>query len=349
MTDVARRAGVSHQTVSRVLNEHPSIRPATRERVQRAIDELGYRRNRAARALVTRRTLTVGVVASSTPLFGPSSTLHGVERAAHAAGYATILSTADADGRDGVLACVAQLADRGVDGLVVTAPLHEVPDLRQHLPLGLPTVCATGGPVEGLPSVHVDHRAGARAATDLLVGLSHREIRHVGGSPGWSEAAERERGWRDALVAAGVEPAPVLAGGWSASEGYAAGLALAEDPAATAVVAANDQLAIGLLRALRERGVDVPGRTSVTGFDDVPESGYLSPPLTTVRQDLARVGREAVHLLLARLADPVAPADEPPADEPPAGAPLTGEPPAEEHHVVAPQLVVRASTGPAPA
>ncbi|WP_299039467.1 LacI family DNA-binding transcriptional regulator [uncultured Pseudokineococcus sp.] len=329
MTDVARRAGVSHQTVSRVLNGHPSIRPETRERVQRAIDDLGYRRNRAARALVTRRTLTIGVVASSTPLFGPSSTLHGVERAAHAAGYATILSTSDTTGRDGVLACVAQLADRGVDGLVLTAPLHEVPDLREHLPADLPTVCATGGPVAGLPSVHVDHRAGARAATDLLVGLGHREVRHVGGSPGWFEAAEREGGWRDALEAAGVAPSPVLTGGWSASEGYAAGLALADDPAATAVVAANDQLALGLLRALGERGVDVPGRVSVAGFDDVPEAGYLSPPLTTVRQDLARVGREAVHLLLARLRD---------ADVPTA-----------ECSVVAPRLVVRASTGPAPA
>lgn len=328
MTDVARRAGVSHQTVSRVLNGHPSIRPETRERVQRAIDDMGYRRNRAARALVTRRTLTIGVVAASAPLFGPASTLAGVERAAHAAGYATILSTADAGSRDGVLARVAQLADRGVDGLVVTAPLHEVPDLLEHLPPGLPTVCATGGPVDGLASVHVDHRAGARAVTELLLRLGHREVRHVGGSPGWSEAVEREAGWRDALVAAGLAPAPVLDGGWSAAEGYAAGLALADVPA-TAVVAANDQLALGLLRALRERGVDVPGHVSVTGFDDAPESGYLSPPLTTVRQDLARVGREAVHLLLARLAG-------------------TGDADVE-HRVVAPELVVRASTGPAPA
>ncbi|WP_298803387.1 LacI family DNA-binding transcriptional regulator [uncultured Pseudokineococcus sp.] len=328
MTDVARRAGVSHQTVSRVLNGHPSIRPETRERVQRAIDELGYRRNRAARALVTRRTLTVGVVASSTSLFGPSSTLHGVERAAHAAGYATILSTSDATDRDGVLARVAQLSDRGVDGLLLTAPLHEVPDLREHLPADLPTVCATGGPVTGLPSVHVDHRAGARAVTELLLRQGHREVRHVGGSPGWFEAAEREGGWRDALAAAGVAPAPVLAGGWGAAEGYVAGLALADDPATTAVVAANDQLALGLLRALRERGVDVPRRVSVTGFDDAPESAYLSPPLTTVRQDLERVGREAVGLLLERLAGGVATAP--------------------EHRVVVPELVVRASTGPPP-
>lgn len=324
MTDVARRAGVSHQTVSRVLNGHPSIRPETRERVQRAIDELGYRRNRAARALVTRRTLTVGVVASSASLFGPSSTLHGVERAAHAAGYATILATAEAQDRTGVLACVARLADRGVDGLVVTAPLHDLPDLADHLPADLPAVCATGGPVAGLPSVHVDHRAGAREMTEHLVGLGHREVRHVAGRAGWWEAAEREAGWRDALAAAGVQPAPVLTGGWDPAEGHRAGLALARDTAATAVVVANDHLALGLLRALRERGVDVPGRVSVTGFDDVPESGYLSPPLTTVHQDLARVGREAVGLLLERLAG--------------------GAATAPEHRVVQPELVVRAST-----
>ncbi|MEJ5945571.1 LacI family DNA-binding transcriptional regulator [Pseudokineococcus basanitobsidens] len=327
MTDVARRAGVSHQTVSRVLNGHPSVRPETLERVRRAIDDLGYRRNRTARALVTRRTLTIGVVASGAPLFGPSSTLHGVERAAHAAGYATILSTtSDAEGRDGVLAGVARLADRGVDGLVVTAPVHDLPDLADHLPPDLPTACAAGGPVPDLPSAYVDHRAGARAAAEHLLGLGHREVRHVGGPPDWWEATERRRGWADALGAAGLEPGPVLPGGWEAAQGYEAGLALADDGAVTAVVAANDQLALGLLRALRERGVDVPGRMSVTGFDDVPESGYYSPPLTTVHQDLARVGGLAVELLLARVAGTTAGPD---------------------HRVVTPELVVRASTAPA--
>ncbi|MEJ5913518.1 LacI family DNA-binding transcriptional regulator [Pseudokineococcus sp. 1T1Z-3] len=326
MTDVARRAGVSHQTVSRVLNAHPSVRPETRERVERAISELGYRRNRTARALVTRQTLTIGVVASSAPLFGPSTTLHAVERAAHAAGYATILSTTPDDGgRAGVLTCLAQLVDRGVDGVVVTAPLHDLPDLAAYLPADLPVTCAAGAPVAGLPSSTVDHRAGVRAATEHLVHLGHRHVRHLGGASGWVETHERCAGWEDALAAAGLEVAPPLPGGWDPETGYSAGLAVAEDTRATAVVASNDQAALGLLRALRERGVDVPGQVSVTGYDDVPEAAYYAPPLTTVRPDLAGVGALAVRALLERVAG----------RETPGG-------------VLVPELVVRDSTGPPP-
>ncbi|ROP27083.1 LacI family DNA-binding transcriptional regulator [Pseudokineococcus lusitanus] len=327
MTDVARRAGVSHQTVSRVLNGHHSVRPETRERVEAAIAELGYRRNRAARALVTRQTLTLGVVASSAPLHGPSSMLAAVERAAHGAGYATMIASADGTGREEVLERLAQVSDRGVDGVVVTAPLHELPDLAEHLPVGLPVVCASGAPVDGVPTVHVDHRGGARALVRHLLDLGHTEVRHVGGAAGWWESEGRAAGYEDEMEAAGLEPAPVLAGGWSPAEGYRAGLELLADRTATAVVAPNDHSALGLLLALREHDVDVPGRLSVTGFDDVPEAAYLQPPLTTVRQHFARVGEVAVEMLLARLADAASPV---------------------EHRVVAPDVVVRRSTAAAP-
>lgn len=328
ITDVARLAGVSHQTVSRVLNGHPNIRPATRDRVQQAIDTLGYRRNPAARALVTRQTLTIGVLAFNTTLYGPASTLYGVERAVHEAGYATNLTTAETTSRAAVLSALDQLRARSVDGVVVAAPLHEVHDIADLLPRGLPVVAVAGGEVHGLPSVHVDHRAGARAATEHLLSLGHRGVAHVAGPGCWVETVQRRQGWQDALADAGIRAPDALPGSWSAASGYEAGLRLAQDRDVTAVFAANDHMALGLLRAFRERAVDVPGQVSVVGFDDVPEADYFAPPLTTVRQDFASVGRRSIALLLEQVGAP---------------APRGGDAPSV---VVPAELVRRASSGP---
>ncbi|SDZ03901.1 transcriptional regulator, LacI family [Geodermatophilus africanus] len=306
MSDVAARAGVSHQTVSRVINGHPNVAPQTRERVERAIRELGYRPNTAARALVTGSTRTIGFVTVNINQYGPAQTLVGLERAARAAGYSlsvTVLDEATADAmRDAVDRFVAQ----SVDAVLALATYDDAVEALHlvHTPLPLVTV-QSGGALEE-PAVGVDQVAGARLATRHLLDLGHRTVHHVTGPADSQEARDRVEGWRAELAAAGAHVPVCLHGDWTPSSGYAAGRRLAERRRAgeeiTAVFLANDQMALGLLAALHEEGLEVPRDISVVGFDDLPEAPYLTPPLTTVRQDFAELGHRAVELVLARLA-----------------------------------------------
>lgn len=333
MADVARRAGVSHQTVSRVLNDHPNVRDATRERVLRAIDELAYRRNSSARALVTRRTQTLGVVAFDTTLYGPASTLFGVEDAARDAGYFINIVSLKTITRASVLDALDYLTGRSVEGLVVIAPQRTAVEALAALPDDLPTVAVEGGEAPDLPVVCVDQAAGATAVTGHLLELGHRTVWHVAGPLDWLEAEGRMQAWRDTLERAGAPVPEVMPGDWSPRSGYEAGRELARRHAAgdalTAVFVANDQMALGLLRAFGESGIDVPGQVSVAGFDDVPEAEFFSPPLTTVRQDFGAVGRRCISVLLDQIQD----------------GPTRPSP----RVVVPPSLVIRASTAAPPA
>jgi DNA-binding LacI/PurR family transcriptional regulator len=301
MTDVARLAGVSHQTVSRVLNDHPHVRPATRDRVLTAIDALDYRRNSSARALVTRRSQTLGIVALDTTLYGPTSTLFGIERAARDAGYFVSIISLRTITRQAVHEAVDFLIRQSVDGLVVIAPLRSAVEGLADLPLDVPVVAVEGGSAPDLPVVCVDQVAGAEAATRHLLDLGHTTVWHVAGPADWLEAEARVHGWRSTLEAAGAEIPDPLAGDWSPRSGYEAGRMLVRRGDVSAVFVANDQMALGVLRALREAGVDVPADVSVAGFDDVPEAAYFAPPLTTVRQDFASVGRHSIEVLLDQL------------------------------------------------
>jgi DNA-binding LacI/PurR family transcriptional regulator len=325
MKDVARLAGGSHQTVSRVLNAHPSVRPDTRVRVLAAVETLGYRPNNAARALVTGRTRVIGVLTISGYLFGPASTLYGVEGAASALGYSvSVVSMRElsaAELREGV----GRLMRQGVDGVVVIAPIHIGTGELDKLAAEVPLVALEGTPEGALSVVSIDQVLGARLATAHLLELGHRTVWHVAGPADWFEAADRIKGWRTALAEAGREQPPVLPGDWTARAGYEAGLLLVRLPDVTAVFAANDQMALGVLRALSEHGRRVPDDVSVVGFDDLPESGYFTPPLTTLRQDFAEVGRQGVARLLQQIE--------------------TGEH-AERRVQIAPALVVRQSTAP---
>ena len=329
MSDVAARAGVSHQTVSRVINGHPHVAPQTRERVEQAIRELGYRPNTAARALVTGSTRTLGFVTVNMNQYGPAQTLVGLEQAARAAGYSlavTVLDEATAEAmRDAVDRFVAQ----SVDAVLALATYDDAAEALHlvHTPLPLVTV-QSGGAVEE-PAVGVDQVAGARLVTRHLLDLGHRTVHHVTGPADSKEARDRIRGWAAELTAAGAPVPECLHGDWTPSSGYEAGRRLAarrrEGDDITAVFLANDQMALGLLAALHEEGLEAPRDVSVAGFDDLPEAPYLTPPLTTVRQDFAELGRRAVELVLARLA----------------GQELHLEP-------VPPTLLVRASSGPVP-
>jgi DNA-binding LacI/PurR family transcriptional regulator len=329
MADVARRAGVSKQTVSRVLNDHPSVRPETRQAVLDTMRALGYRPSRSARSLASGRTRLLGVISFDAARYGPASVLTAINTAAQDAGYlvsSIALATAD---RDTVARAVDRLSAEGADGVIAIAPQRHVAAALAEARLETPMVMLDNDLGGGIPMVTADSRDGARAATEHLLGLGHATVHHIAGPAGWTAADVRAAGWRATLAAAGATVPEPLAGDWSADSGYALGRRLARDPGVTAVFASNDQMALGLLRALHEAGRRVPEDVSVAGYDDIPEAAHLLPPLTTVRTDFGEIGRRALRLLLDLL------------DRADGG---TGRGPRTES-VVPVRLVVRRSTG----
>jgi DNA-binding LacI/PurR family transcriptional regulator len=323
MADVARAIGLSHQTVSRVLNGHPAVRPDTRARVLRAVESLGYRGNPAARALVTRRSRTLGVVSYDSTLYGPASTLSGVERAARSAGYFVSVTGLNRVTAGTVREAFDRLTAQDVEGIVIIAPLSGTAGAFAALDGDLPVVVVQGGQAPGLASVCVAQEEGARMVTRHLLERGAATVWHLAGPAAWTEAERRMHGWRAGLRDAGLAAPRVLRGDWRPSSGYAAGRQLARRRDVEAVFVGNDQMALGLLRAFHEGGIRVPQDVLVAGFDDIPEAAYYTPPLTTVRQDFAAVGRLSVDVLLEQL----------------------GEGGRTDRHVtVAPELVVRQSS-----
>jgi DNA-binding LacI/PurR family transcriptional regulator len=328
MIDVARGAGVSQKTVSRVVNGEPHVSPALRERVQREIDRLGFRPNESARALVTRRSRRIGIITTGTSYFGPAAVLSGLERAARRAGYFVSVVQADEEDEDEARRSVTHLVSQGVDGIVVSAPAGSV-RLAAHVPPGIPLLCveypadtADCSPRDATAVVvGNDDVAGARIATEYLLGLGHRTVHHLAGPPGWAVTGHREDGWRAALRAAGAFPPPLPPrhGDWSAVSGCRAArelLAEAGDGEITAIFVANDQMAIGAMYAIERAGRRVPGDISIAGFDDVPEAAYLSVPLTTIRQDFDAIAEQGMHRLIAAMAGAPTPPDAAPARVP---------------------------------
>jgi DNA-binding LacI/PurR family transcriptional regulator len=298
MADVGRAAGVSHQTVSRVINGSPSVRPETRQRVTAAMEALGYRPNSVARALATGRTHTLGVVGFDTTLYGPASVLFGIERAAHEAGYLMIVASLKALDRSSVPDAIERLRIRAVDGILVIAPDQTSAEALRSIHSEVPLVAVEAGPDDVLSVVAVDQFSGAVSATRHLLDLGHETVWHISGPADWLESGERVEGWRTTLEQAGATPPPLLVGDWSARAGYDLGRRLSRDRSVTAVFAANDQMALGVLRAMHEAGRHVPGEVSVVGFDDIPEAPFFTPPLTTVRQNFIEVGSRSLRSLV---------------------------------------------------
>ncbi|MEV4518219.1 LacI family DNA-binding transcriptional regulator [Dactylosporangium sp. NPDC049525] len=328
MNDVARLAGVSHQTVSRVLNQHPSVSPATRERVLEAVRQLNYRPNAMARGLAGRRSRVIGVVSFDTILYGPASTLLGIERAARAAGYGVSIVTLEQLDHSGMVAALEALADQSVAGVVVIAPQTAAAAALHSLPLGVAAVAVESNVGGEIPAISVDQVTGARLAVQHLLGLGHRKVWHLSGPRDWLETHGRIEGWRGTLEEAGLPAPPLMTGDWSARSGYQAGLELARRGDVTAVFAGNDQMALGMMRAFHEHGIRVPDDVSIVGFDDIPEAEFLSPPLTTIRQDFDEVGRRCIAALLRAIE---------------ADLPEGPDRPEPDPHV-APTLVLRRST-----
>lgn len=292
MADVAALAGVSGQTVSRVVNDSPKVHPATRRRVEEVMAQLGYRPHRAARALRTGRTDTIGVIVSTLATVGNSRMLQAIADAASLRGYALTIVTAT--GPDAVARGFSRLHAQGVDGAII---LNEATAQARSVEAseGLALVVVDSPLDERYVVVQTDHAAGARAATSHLLGRGHATVWHLGGPEDSFAAAERERGWRETLVEAGVPVPPVARGDWTAGSGYAASRELRD---ATAIFAGNDQMALGLLRGLSGLGRRVPDDVAIVGFDDVEDSAEYRPPLTTVRQDFDALGEAAVSALV---------------------------------------------------
>jgi DNA-binding LacI/PurR family transcriptional regulator len=306
LNDVAKRCGVSYQTVSRVINNHPHVARETRARVLSAIQALGYRPNRAARSLVTKRSSVIGIISFGTGYYGPAQMVMNIELALKTRGYGLTFSTIDELSLEQLVGAIDDLIGQGVDGIVMITPIAEI-DLEAVATFcaEVPFVMIDAELGEHVPSVVIDQRRGAELATRHLIDLGHQAICEISGPLSWHDAKLRHQGWLETLQASGLRPGASLEGDWTAAGGYAAARRLlAGNVEFSALIAGNDQMALGAMRALRERGLEVPGDVSVVGFDDIPEAVYFEPPLTTVRQDFKALGRQSAEYLIALIDTP---------------------------------------------
>jgi DNA-binding LacI/PurR family transcriptional regulator len=327
--DVAAAAGVSYQTVSRVINGHPSVRSTTRELVMAAIEELGFRPNRAARLLRGVHARSVTVLTSNTSLYGYQAAIQGIEEAARAAAFSVGVRVVDSDQPLEVAAAVKRATDPGGSLIVIAhdqAGIMALSAVPPDIPVAAMVEAPAAEPAPDKPWVWLDDRKAAVEATRYLLSLGHRTVHYLA-IPSSTHASQRQAGWRQALEETGAPvPAPVQCG-WTPRSGYQTGQRLAADPEVTAVLCGNDDLALGVMRAMHAAGLSVPGDVSVVGFDDTPVAEFLTPPLTTVRLDFAELGRACFALLLSLT-------------EPDEAQPRTRRP--------EPELVIRESAGPPP-
>lgn len=299
--DVAQRAHVSSQTVSRVSNGLDNVDAATRDRVLAAMDELGYRPNSAARALRTGRFRSIGVIVFTLSTFGNMKTLDAITTAASGQGYSITLMPIASATQVEVTGAFSRLGELAVDGIIILIEAHILDSSDVSLPKGLPVVIVDSDAGDHYAVVDADQAQGARLATEHLLGLGHDTVFHVAGPSSSYSAARRTTSWRATLEAHGRHIDEPLVGDWSVDSGYEHGIALAARDDVTAIFASNDQMALGILRAYHEAGKDIPRDVSVVGFDDMPESGAFWPPLTTVHQDFGAVGRHSLRALIAEI------------------------------------------------
>ncbi|MEY2945841.1 MAG: hypothetical protein RL243_601 [Actinomycetota bacterium] len=302
MFDVAKHCGVSHQTVSRVINGNPNVSTATRAKVLAAIEELGYQQNLVAKALATGRTQTIGVVSFDSTLYGPTAMLHSLQVAAREHGYRVVLNSVSDITNAAISDAIADLGNANVDGILVTAPRSAQEGSDLELNTRVPVVFREIRDGEDFAVVDIDQFEAARRATALLASLGHRDIAHIAGPLNWLTASRRRDGW------AAVADGPEVSGDWTVRSGYEACKALiASGQPFTAIFAANDAMAFGAMRALREANLEVPTDVSLIGFDDIAEAEFYSPALSTIRQDFDTVGEEILNRLLAAIESGQAP------------------------------------------
>jgi DNA-binding LacI/PurR family transcriptional regulator len=326
--DVAAAAGVSYQTISRVINSSPNVRHSTREHVLATITRLGYRPDRLARALAGGPVQAVTVLTSNTTLYGHRSVIQGIEEAARAADFALGVRVIESEQPAAVRDAVDRSIERG-GALIVVAFDRAGTRALASVPSGVPMVgiveTPTGGEGDGRPWVWIDDRRAAAEATAYLLGLGHLTVHYVSIPPTSDTTPQRLAGWKSALEGACVTAPEPIPAAWHPRSGYEAGRTLAADPAVTAVLCGNDDLALGVIRAMQEAGRAVPSSVSVVGFDDIPQAEFLTPALTTVRLDFTGLGWASFALLQEQVG----------------AAPMNRPRPG-------PELIVRESSGPPP-
>ena len=324
MKDVAARVGVSYQTVSRVVNESPHVKRETRARVAEALGELRYRPNNAARHLVSRRSRVIGFIGSLT-FHGPARIMVSVEQTAKKHGYNVMIAELPEVNADEVRRAINELCARQVDGIVILIPPELEMDFIRDVCRDVPFIAIDVDLGAKLPSVLVDQERGSLLAIRHVARLGHRQIALICGPTGWRAARLRKEGWLKALKREGLRPGPITEGDWSAQSGYEATQELIRHHRGefSAVVVANDHMALGALSAFSANGIAVPDEISVMGYDGLPESQFYQPPLSTIYQDFAALGEVGFEYLLEMI------------DRPGAVA---------KHYVLKPILVVRQST-----
>ncbi len=299
--DVAREAGVSAQTVSRVATGKNVVRPQTREKVIEAMHRLGYRPNGAARALKSGRYRNIGVIMFSLASYGNMHTLEAIAGEAALAGYSLTLIPLGAATQSSVSGAFARLSEQAVDGIVILIEAHMLNESDIKLPIGMPVVVVDSSAQYDQPVVDTDQAQGARLATEYLLNLGHKTVWHVAGPAESFSAQRRRESWKATLFGRGAAVPEVLVGDWSSDSGRAAGRDLASREGVTAVFVANDQMALGVMHAIHAMGLRIPEDISVVGFDDTPESASFWPALTTVRQHFDQVGRASLKALVAAI------------------------------------------------
>lgn len=304
--DVANVTGVSYQTVSRVVNQHPSVASETRQRVLQAIRQLDYQPNTIARSLVTDRSHHLGIISFGTQYFGPAQILLNLETTFHAQGYDLILKTLHRLDLDELRDTVRELRSRRVAGIAMIAPVLELKQAQVEKLCGTtPFVMTSVEPCPSLSSVIVDQHLGTQLATQHLIQLGHRHFAQISGPLHWSDAKLRCQGVEDTLQQQGLPKSKNVMGDWGVQSGYEAiQQLLADQVHFTALIAANDQMALGAIAALTEYGLRVPEDVSVVGFDDIPEAAFFRPPLTTIRQDFHHIGSVVAQYLSEQIVRP---------------------------------------------
>ncbi len=302
--DVAQAAGVSTQTVSRVVNKFSYVSEETRQRVEEVVEQLGYRPSTLARSLIQQRSYTLGVVTFGLKYIGPSRTLNGVADKADELGYMLLMKELDNFDINSIDDVIDSLLARQVDGIIWVAPEignnHSWLDERlEKIPV--PVLFLAMEPREGISSVATDNYQGAVMAVQHLLDCGRTKIGHISGPLSWWEADERKRGWRDTLIKAGLDASDqhCKEGNWSSASGEQAFIQLLEVfPNLDAVFVANDQMALGVLREAHRKGIRIPEQLAIIGFDNLPESAYFYPSLTTISQDLQMLGEQSVQYVV---------------------------------------------------
>jgi DNA-binding LacI/PurR family transcriptional regulator len=318
--DVAARAQVSHMTVSRFVQGSGTIHPDRRARIERAIEDLGYRPNLTARSLATNRSHRMGALVYEMAELGPMRILDGATERAREAGYLLDIVSPDPSDR-AIQEAATLLSQSGVAGVLVFAPTDSLLHALSRVQFSVPLIVESEA-IGSTPAGPTFNEVGVRLAADHLLALGHRSFFHITGPEGWLATRGRALGLESGLATRGLDLQGSAVGDWTADSGYRAGLIVPVEAGVTAVVIDNDQMALGALAAFAQRGLRVPEDVSVVGFDDIPEARYFGPGLTTVRLDFGQQGRLMVERLLVLMEQ-------------------EADPPGEE---LQPELVVRGST-----